>query len=337
MSLKDSVRSVLERNSLGVALLQAKRAMQAQRGANALKGYTYDFIDRSRGSDKLCIVLSGYKRPLWNDVFSRLAAFVPEDVDVCLMTSGLVDEELKAIAADHGWSYLSTSVNHLSLVQNIAIECHPSARWIYKLDEDVFITKGFFEALMDTYVEVRDSSPFEPAFTAPLLNVNCYGHLRLLKLTGLMEDFRASGLTEMKFGDGMSRNQPALRDPRVATYLWGETQPVLRDIDALSERFAFEGAGWSVCPMRFSIGAILFERNLWDEMGKFPITFVGSEFGLGDDEEFLCRYAYETCRAMVVCETNVAGHLGYGGAQTKRMLEYHSKHPERFALKKNMD
>ena len=330
------MHSKLERRTFGSAMLQTKRNLQAERGARALEGYTYDFTDRSRGSDKLCIILAGYKHQLWDDVFARLAAFIPSGIDVCIMTSGLTDGGLQSIAAEHEWSYLSTSVNHLSLVQNLAIDCHPAARWIYKLDEDVFITKGFFEALMDTFVDVRDNSPYEPAFTAPLLNVNCYGHLRLLERMSLLDDFRALGLTEMKNGDGMKRNQSALRDPRVATYLWGETQPVLRGIDALSGPFAAENAGWTVCPVRFSIGAILFERALWDEMGKFPITFVGSEFGLGDDEEFLCRYAYETCRAMVVCESNVAGHLGYGGAQTKRMLEYHAEHPERFALKQSI-
>lgn len=333
VDIRESVRTFLERSSLGSALVQTKRHYQAERGARSLEGYTYEFTDRSRGSEKVCILLAGYKPQIWDDVFSRIAAYMPEDMDFCIMTSGLVDERLQVIAAEHGWSYLSTSVNHLSLIQNIAIECHPNAKWIYKLDEDVFITKGFFETLLRTYRTVRDESVYEPAFTAPLLNVNCYGSLRLLDRLGLLDDFRATGLTEMKVGDGIKRNKPALREPDVATYLWGETQPVLRDIDALSARLAAQDAGWSICPIRFSIGAILFTRQLWEEMGKFPITFIGSDYGLGDDEEFLCRYAFDSARVIVVCESNVAGHLGYGGAQTNRMLEYYVDHREQFALK----
>ncbi len=333
VDIRESVRTALERNAFGSALVQTKRNYQAARGARSLEGYTYEFTDRSRGHEKVCILLAGYKPQIWADIFDRIAAYIPEDVDFCIMTSGLVDDRLQAIASEHEWSYLSTSVNHLSLIQNIAIECHPKARWIYKLDEDVFITEGFFETLLRTYCSVRDESVYEPAFIAPLLNVNCYGSLRLLDRVGLLDDFRAAGLTEMKIGDGIKRNKPALRDARVATYLWGESQPVLRDIDALSARFASEDAEWSICPIRFSIGAILFTRELWEEMGKFPITFIGSDYGLGDDEEFLCRYAFDTARVIVVCESNVAGHLGYGGAQTKRMLEYYIDHREQFALK----
>ena len=100
---------------------------------------------------------------------------MPSDVDVCVMTSGLVNEELKQIAADHDWSYLSTSVNHLSVVQNIAIECHPKAKWIYKLDEDMFLTKGFFEAMLDTYKELESNTLYKPAFVSPLINVSAMG------------------------------------------------------------------------------------------------------------------------------------------------------------------
>ena len=337
MSLKGSLYRILNSNMTFRAFFQARRDLRGSEAVRAVESSTYEFVDRSRGCDKLCIVLAGYKPTLWDDVFGRLAAYVPEGVDVCIMTSGLVNDELKSLAAEHGWSYLSTSVNHVSFVQNLAIELHRNAQWIYKVDEDMFLTNGFFEALFDTYRRVSGESPYEPAFVSPLINVNCYGHLRILEKLGLTDDFRGTGLTSVKFTDGIHHNRQVIEDPRVARYLWGDSRPELRDIDALTERFSADGFSYSVCPMRFSTGSILFSREAWEEFGHFPITATSSSCGLGDDEECLCRYACFTGRAIVVNENIVVGHLGYGGAQTKDMLAYHDEHPERFALKAASD
>ena len=335
MGLKNKDYDVLNSNSFGQAALQFNRDRRAAKATKIITSGTHNFIDRSKGSDKLCIILAGYKPTLWEDVFGRIAAYLPSDVDMCIMTSGLENEELKQIAADHDWSYLSTSVNHLSVVQNIAIECHPNAKWIYKLDEDMFITKGFYEAMLQTFERLESETLYKPAFVSPLINVSCYGHLRLLEKLNLLDDFRATGLTDMKYSDGLHHNRRVIEEPKVARYMWGESQPALRDIDALTQRFSEESEGFqfSICPVRYSIGAILFTRDAWDEFGHFPLTFVGGPYGLGDDEEHICNYACFTGRVMVVNENIVVGHLGYGGAQTKTMVEYHADHRDQFKLK----
>lgn len=333
MTLKENLYSILNKSNFGKAFFQARRDLRAQETVNAVLASTHEFIDRSKGHEKLCIVLAGYKELLWDDVFGRLAAFVPNDVDVCIMTSGLIDERLMDIAEAHGWSYLSTGVNHLSLVQNLAIDLHPHAKWIYKIDEDMFLTEGFFEVLYDTYRSVERDSLYRPAFVSPLINVSCYGHLRLLSKLDLLDDFRKTGLTDMKYSDGLHHNRQVIDEPEVAKYMWGKTQPVLRDIDRLTRRFADGSPEYTICPVRYSIGAILFTRDAWEEFGHFPITFVGGEYGLGDDEEHICHYACFTGRVMVISENVVVGHLGYGGVQTKEMLEYYKCHREQFALK----
>lgn len=335
MTFKESVYTALNKNAAFSSIFEARRLSKQRKRVEEVESGTHDFIDRSKGSEKLCIVLAGYKPTLWEDVFGRLAAFVPDDVDVCIMTSGLVNDELKGLAAKNDWSYLSTSVNHLSVVQNIAIERHPNAKWIYKLDEDMFLTKGFFEVLMSTYQRLESDSLYKPAFVSPLINVSCYGHLRLLDKLGLLDDFRSTGLTDMKYSDGLHHNRQVIDEPKVAQYMWGESSPALRDIDALTERFSEEREGftYSICPIRYSIGAILFTRDAWEEFGHFPLTFVGGPYGLGDDEEHICNYACFTGRAMVVSENVVVGHLGYGGAQTKSMIEYHAQHRDQFRLK----
>ena len=44
----------------------------------------------------------------------------------------------------------------------------------------------------------------------------------------------------MKYSDGLHHNRQVIDEPKVAQYMWGESSPVLRDIDALTERFSEE-------------------------------------------------------------------------------------------------
>ena len=332
MTWKERLYAAMNSSKVGRAMIAARNSFRQGNELSAVSlSRKYAFIDRSKGNENLCIVLAGYKQPLWDEVFSRLAKFSPDNLDVCVMTSGLENEALKNIAEEHGWSYLSTEANHLSLIQNIAIEVHPSAKWIYKIDEDMFLTEGFFETLRETYDLALNDTIYVPAFVSPLINVSCYGHLRLLEKCGLTNDFRETGLTTMKLTDGLNHDVEVLRDPAVARYMWGETQPVLRDIDALTRRFMKDDLSFTVCPVRYSIGAILFTREAWMQFGGFPLTFVGGPYGLGDDEEHICHYACFTGRAMVVSENCVVGHLGYG-PQTEEMLRYYLDHKDRFAL-----
>lgn len=333
MSVKDAARKGMEKTRLCRALLQTYRNAKAEQRVSKVLSSSHLFIDRSKGCDKLCIILAGYKEPLWDDVFGRVAAYVPNDVDVCIMTSGLKNKRLMNIAEQNSWSYLSTEVNHLSLVQNVAIEMHPKAQWIYKLDEDMFITRGFFEDLHKTFAELESETIYRPAFVSPLINVSCYGHLRLLEKLNLMEDFRSTGLSDVKLSDGLHHNRQVIDEPKVAEYLWGGSREELCDIDALTNRFDTKKLNFSICPVRYSIGAILFTREAWEEFGHFPITFVGGDYGLGDDEEHICHYACFTGRVMVIDENILVGHLGYGGAQTRHMLEYYQTHRDQFALK----
>lgn len=331
MTAKEKIYSIVNSSSFGKTLLEARRQLRHNSHIDSVKNSDYSFINRSKGSDKLCIILAGYKEPLWDNVFMRINRAAPDDMDVCVMTSGLEDEKLKQIAQEYDWSYLSTEVNHLSLIQNLAIELHKKAQWIFKLDEDMFLPETFFEPLLETYQMVANESFYEPAFVSPLINVSCYGHLRLLEKTGLVDDFRNTGLSTMKITDGLHHNKQVLEDPKVAEFLWGSECEELRSIDALTERFMQDDLTYTICPVRYSIGAILFTRDAWREFGGFPLTFVGGVYGLGDDEEHICHYACFTGKAMVISDNVVVGHLGYG-PQTSAMLDYYEQHKDRFAI-----
>lgn len=63
-----------------------------------------------------------------------------------------------------GWSYLATSDEDISLAQNLAIERLAEATIIYKIDEDVFVSEGFFDSLLAGYLRVRSESEFALGF-----------------------------------------------------------------------------------------------------------------------------------------------------------------------------
>jgi hypothetical protein len=117
---------------------------------------SYKFIDRSKGSQRLIIIIAGYKDFLYPLTLKRIAKFAPSDVDVCVVSSGLYSASLAELAESYGWSYLYTKANKVSLVQNLAISVHPQAEWIYKLDEDVFISEGFFDSLLESYLRIQE-------------------------------------------------------------------------------------------------------------------------------------------------------------------------------------
>ena len=286
----------------------------------------YKFINRSNNSENLCIVLAGYKELIWDDVFTRLEKYAPKDLDICIMSSGKYSDKLNEMCEKNNWSYLSLKENSVTLIQNIAINLYPNAKYIYKMDEDIFLTKGFFENLKETFLRVEKETRFKISFVAPLIPINGYTYIKILEKTNLIEDF------DSKFGKAMYDATPGekiIENPEIAQYLWRNTQDKLKDIDKLSEEFSKNEFEYSICPIRYSIGAIMFPRETWERMGKFQVL---KGTNLGADEVQLCSYGSSESRIIVVSHNNVVGHFGYG-PQSKAMNEYYNKNREQFKLK----
>ena len=286
--------------------------------------YTGQLIDRSKGSDKLCIVLAGYKGYLSENVFGRIKAYIPSDIDVCVITSGLFSDDISKMCEQNGWSYLSTKENNVCLVQNIAIKSHPAAKYIYKLDEDIFVTKGFFEKMMEAFLR-EQKGEYRVGVIAPLLPVNGYGHLKILKELDLVAKY-----TEMfekpVYAAGADRKIE--NDPETAKFFWGKGGFV-PSIDKLNEIFSSKEYACSACAIRFSIGAILFAKETVEQMGYFTVERDIS--GMGDDEVELCTYCMLQSRPIMVCENTVVGHFSFG-PQTAGMKEYYQQNKELFGI-----
>lgn len=302
-----------------------KKKLKESKMKKRIKG-SYKFIDRKKDKDKLCIILAGYKQFLWDDVFGRIKKYIPKDIDVCIVSSGLYSDELASISEVNDWSYLSVKQNKVTLVQNIAINLFESAELILKLDEDMFVTKNTFQELLRTYEEVEKNSMYRVGFVAPLIPINDYAYSKVLEKLDLVKNF------EKKFGKLKCNWHPdskVISEPNIATYFWGKSEKKLRDLDALAKQFGEEEFKYSICPIRFSIGAILFSRSLWKDMGYFE---VGLGNNMGRDETQICKHVFEDSRIIAVSENTIVGHFSYG-KQTEEMKKYYEKNREIFKVK----
>ena len=277
----------------------------------------YDFKNRSKGLEKMVLMLSGYKDYLYDPVFRRFKEHLPEDIDVCIITSGKFVDEIDQLCEKEGWSYLSTKENHVSLVQNVAISLHPNARYIYKLDEDIFICEGFFERMMRAYVHAKEGQ-YEPGVMAPLIPVNGYGHVRVLEKLDLTDKY-----TEL-FEKPLYAAGPEHiieNGADVAKFFWGEGGYV-PSIDEINRRFGEDPLEERACPIRFIIGAILFERKIWENMHYFSVNM---RYPIGTDEEDICAWCVNSSHPLMVSENLVVGHFSFG-PQNAAMREYFDSH-----------
>ena len=284
----------------------------------------YKFDNRSHDEEYLCIVLAGYKPFLMCDVFDRIKLFKKDKMDICIITSGIYSNRIADVCKDNGWSYLSTKENNVSLVQNVAIKLHPAAKYIFKLDEDVFITKNYFERMIEAFRHA-EISEFFPGVIAPLLNVNGYSYVRILEKLDIKEKY-SSIFEKVKYAAGPDRLLENCY--QAAEFMWGSTGDVPQ-IDILNEQLWNSVHRELPCPIRFSIGAILFERNLWESMGHFKVNRKTN--AMGADEAQLCEFCILQSRPIMVSENIVVGHFSFG-PQTNEMKEFYKAHNDLFKI-----
>lgn len=266
----------------------------------------YKFINRSEDNKSLLVVLSGYKEILWGKVFDRLKKYCPRDFDVCIVTSGKNDIKLQKLCEENNWSYLSTAINNVSAAINLAIDVQPKAKMIFKMDEDIFVTKGTFETLLSTYNRVEKESNYEVGFVSPLIPVNGYGYARILDILNIRDKWEKR-FGEIKITDCYHHHRSIYDNPETAEFLWGGCEECQK-IDSLQDMLQTKSFSYSICPIRYSIGLIGFSRSDWLRMGMFPVS---SYDNLGADEKRICKYCLMEGKAMVISENCVVGHFSY--------------------------
>src|SRR4051812_19798188 len=229
-------------------------------------GGQFSLDDRRRGSDRMVLVLAGFKSYLWPYTLPRIARFAPADADVCVVSAGVTSPELAEVARANGWSYLTTRTRRLASAQNIAIREHSHAQWIFKVDEDVFATEGSFDRVLDGHQAVDAEGVYRPGFAAPILNVNGFSYVPFLEALGLLNRFAE------EFG-GLPRactEIPVQRDGRAAAWIWDHSVP----LDDVARTFTDREFSYSTIPHRFSTGFILFHRDFWEEISGIRATLA---------------------------------------------------------------
>ncbi len=283
------------------------------------------FENRMKDREKLCIILAGYKPYLYDVIFERIKECIEEDIDVCILSSGIYSQELSNIAKSNDWSYLSQKENSVAKVQNTAINLFKNAKYIYKLDEDVFVTKNYFSTLMKTLKECEKCGEYQVGFVGPLIPINGFGNLEILKRFNLVETYTKK-FEKPLYAAG--RNRMVENNPEVAKFFWGY-ENYLPNIDEMNEMLQNDSFSYTSCPIRFSIGAILFKRQLWDDMKMFEVK---RGVGLGSDEIQICNYCMENSQAIIVSKNTVVGHLSFKN-QNSTMKQYFEDNKQVFKIK----
>ena len=216
---------------------------------------SYRWVERSSDAKEVLLLVCGYKPLLWEAFFKRIETFTPKEMDVCLVCPGFnAHPKLEEIAERNAWSILLCKKNQLSVAQNLAILHHPHAEVVHKLDEDVLITRHYFLGMHRLMDRFENESKYTAGFYAPLLHINGYSYHRVLDRLNLSEAY------EEKFGPIRSQcvDIPVWSDGRAAEFMWAAISP----LDETAARFYQQNGSYTLCPHRFSIGALSFYRDV---------------------------------------------------------------------------
>jgi hypothetical protein len=261
----------------------------------------HQFVDRKKDANKLVVILIGYKAEFWPFVLQRAITALDSTVDVCLAMPGVRNLQLEQLAAERGWSIIQTKDNKLSLAINLAIKHHPNARYVFKMDEDIYLCDNIMQELEDTWLRLASAGIFELGFLSPLINVNGVCARYFLERLGHLDVF------EDRFGTCRvsAMDTPVFASAAAAQFIWDKSLPIKQ----VQSYFLNQADSPQLIPFHYSIGAIFFERDLWSRMHGFTVASPGK---LGVEESDLCAYCCDNSLAMYYDPRLVVGHLGFG-------------------------
>lgn len=269
----------------------------------------YIFENRSQNSENLMLIVAGFQPFYWDVVFERVAKnckLFKETVDVCVCVpkgeGKEIINDIKARCEYFGWSMLYLFEDRLAQAQNTAISLHPSARWIYKIDEDIIISDNYFSKLKNGYYLAEQKLFSQIGFVTPLLNLNAacvYIFLESVDKIKTMNDL---------FGEVKIRwpNEDLVHSSEeFAKWIWTLSVPfddVAKEIEKRNLNKIYQAN------IRLSIGAILFTRDYWNSIGGFEVARIGA---MGVEETQMNAYSFTRMQAIAIVGDTFAGHLGF--------------------------
>jgi len=270
----------------------------------------YKFFNRKKDSSILILVLAGYKMFCKEDIYARLKTFKPLDCDVCVVSAGLYSKELASICRNNKWSYLSTYSNNICNILNISLKLFNKNEYIFKIDEDIFITKNFFNSILETHKQYSKLNKTMALFYAPLIPINNFGFKKVIeRLNYENKFFESNNIDYIK----SYLNRDRFDNPSVIKYMWGDRKfkcpfPFLDEIDDILNK---NKTSYSICDCHFNIGAIMMTRTAWNLLGGFKVK-TGN--GLGADEIQLNEFSKSHNYPIIISNNTCVGHLSFGPA-----------------------
>ncbi len=286
---------------------------------------SYEFINRSKGAENLLLILAGFQPEYWDVLLGRVNAVAKqfkEPMDICIcVPSADKDGKLRVIAEKYGWSYLRIKQDLLGRVQNIAIKIHPNANYIFKIDEDIVLPNSYFDNLKAAYHNAEEKFHTAIGFIGPCINLNPYSVLPFVEGINKSDEFVST------FGKYTLRphwlRADIYKNVDLALWLWKYSVP----FDKVASELEINNKGkLSLCPHRYCIGAFLFERQVWNDMGYFT---VGCNVTLGLEEADFCAYCCKNMLGIAVAEDIMVGHLGFN-IQKKPLYDFFVENIESF-------
>ncbi|MCR5348588.1 MAG: hypothetical protein K6E59_03155 [Bacilli bacterium] len=284
----------------------------------------YTFINRQKGTDKMILILAGFQPYYWDILLNNIFIANHKKYDVCICIPHGCDENQKLfdIAKKNDWSVLYLKQDKLGLAQNVAIDLHPKAQKFFKFDEDIVVSKTFFDDLEETD-ELLDDYDYPVGFIVPMINISMATAKEYLNAAGKMEDF------ENRFGKQKAGSWFFQQTAELGKYLLETIGP---SYQAQYDQIHKKNKGRIIpVPTRYSIGVMYFTRDFYNGIQKFAVGIIGD---MGLEEEQVCAYCMNRSLA-ITCNTSVfACHLGYY-PQKELAKEYFLAHPEIFDISVN--
>lgn len=292
----------------------------------------YIFDDRQSGSENLLIIVAGFQPYYWDQVFARVnnsCETFGESIDICVCVPEGIEgskDNLRKRCEQLGWSFLYIHLDLLSQVQNTAIQLHPSAQWIYKIDEDIIMSQDYFRRLKQSYVNADSKSYYPIGFMGPLLNINAACAPYFLESVDAYEEYKTKyGEYRIKF---QKEDDLIHKSTELAEFIWEKSVP----FDEVAACIYSKNKGnFVVSPVRYSIGAILFKREYWEQIGCFKVGILGQ---MGLEEEQICGFSSVNFKPIFIALDVFAGHLGFY-TQKETCRRFFEQHSEDIFLKKN--
>jgi hypothetical protein len=157
----------------------------------------------------------------------------------------------------------SSSYNQLAVIQNEVIK-KLKADFYIKIDDDILVTENWTNA----FVNVFERNHQTMSFGGVIMPINGFGWIPFMDIMGFTDEFKK------EFPDTLLIQEcidvPVYSDKLINKFLWDKCL----NLDATAKTFVDNQHGKFqdlLCPHRYSIGAIVFSHQRWEEMGGWRV------------------------------------------------------------------